>query len=120
MEETLDDWMAAMSFETARDKMRGSGLTPLHFAVMTGRVDLVEALDVPLGRVRRLIDEHYLVGSRRTGVFAVPAAPPGAAAPSDAKNAVAYTATTCLDIISGRHRQKTNRPVGKRWQKENR
>lgn len=35
--------------------------------------DLVEALDVPLGRVRRLIDEHYLVGSRRTGVFAVPA-----------------------------------------------
>lgn len=34
--------------------------------------DLVEALDVPLGRVRRLIDEHYLVGSRRSGVFAVP------------------------------------------------
>lgn len=35
--------------------------------------DLVEALDEPLGKVRRLIDEHYLVGSRRTGVFAVPA-----------------------------------------------
>lgn len=35
--------------------------------------DLVEVLDVPLGRVRRLIDEHYLVGSRRNGVFAVPA-----------------------------------------------
>ncbi|MFT4259807.1 Rv2175c family DNA-binding protein [Microbacterium sp.] len=34
--------------------------------------DLVEVLDEPLGRVRRLIDEHYLVGSRRTGVFAVP------------------------------------------------
>jgi hypothetical protein len=34
--------------------------------------DLVEVLDVPLGRVRRLIDEHYLIGSRRTGVFAVP------------------------------------------------
>nr|WP_201471630.1 Rv2175c family DNA-binding protein [Microbacterium hydrocarbonoxydans] len=34
--------------------------------------DLVEALGVPLGRVRRLIDEHYLVGSRRSGVFAVP------------------------------------------------
>jgi hypothetical protein len=34
--------------------------------------DLVEVLDVPLGRVRRLIDEHYLVGSRRGGVFAVP------------------------------------------------
>lgn len=35
--------------------------------------DLVEALDEPLGRVRRLIDEHYLVGSRRNGAFAVPA-----------------------------------------------
>lgn len=34
--------------------------------------DLVEALGEPLSRVRRLIDEHYLVGSRRTGVFAVP------------------------------------------------
>lgn len=34
--------------------------------------DLVEVLDEALGRVRRLIDEHYLVGSRRTGVFAVP------------------------------------------------
>lgn len=34
--------------------------------------DLVEVLDEPLGRVRRLIDEHHLVGSRRTGVFAVP------------------------------------------------
>jgi hypothetical protein len=34
--------------------------------------DLVEVLDVPLGRVRRLIDEHYLVGSRRNGAFAVP------------------------------------------------
>uniref|UniRef100_UPI00405358CD Rv2175c family DNA-binding protein n=1 Tax=Microbacterium sp. LWH10-1.2 TaxID=3135255 RepID=UPI00405358CD len=35
--------------------------------------DLVEVLDVPLGRVRRLIDEHYLIGSKRSGVFAVPA-----------------------------------------------
>ncbi len=34
--------------------------------------DLVEVLDVPLGRVRRLIDEHYLIGSKRSGVFAVP------------------------------------------------
>lgn len=34
--------------------------------------DLVEVLDEPLGRVRRLIDEHYLVGSRRNGAFAVP------------------------------------------------
>ncbi|MFJ4225848.1 Rv2175c family DNA-binding protein [Microbacterium sp. NPDC089695] len=35
--------------------------------------DLVEVLDEPLGRIRRLIDEHYLIGSRRSGVFAVPA-----------------------------------------------
>jgi hypothetical protein len=34
--------------------------------------DLVELLDEPLGRVRRLIDEDYLVGSRRDGVFKVP------------------------------------------------
>lgn len=35
--------------------------------------DLVEVLGVPLGRVRRLIDDRALVGSKRTGVFAVPA-----------------------------------------------
>lgn len=35
--------------------------------------DLVEVLGEPLGRVRRLIDDHHLVGSRRSGVFAVPA-----------------------------------------------
>ncbi len=35
--------------------------------------DLVEVLDEPLGRVRRLLDDHHLVGSKRGGVFAVPA-----------------------------------------------
>lgn len=35
--------------------------------------DLVELLDESLGKVRRLIDEDYLVGSRRDGVFKVPA-----------------------------------------------
>jgi len=34
--------------------------------------DLVEVLGEPLSRVRRLIAEQYLVGSSRTGVFAVP------------------------------------------------
>ena len=34
--------------------------------------DLVEILDEPLGRVRRLIAEQHLVGSDRSGVFAVP------------------------------------------------
>ncbi|UNK72107.1 Rv2175c family DNA-binding protein [Microbacterium sp. H1-D42] len=35
--------------------------------------DLVEALGETPGRVRRLIDERYLIGSRRNGAFAVPA-----------------------------------------------
>ncbi|GAB3598711.1 Rv2175c family DNA-binding protein [Microbacterium tumbae] len=34
--------------------------------------DLVEALGEPLGRVRRLLDEHHLIGIRHDGVFAVP------------------------------------------------
>lgn len=36
--------------------------------------DLVEVLDESLGKVRRLFDERYLVGSKRDGVFRVPAA----------------------------------------------
>jgi hypothetical protein len=35
--------------------------------------DLTEVLGEPLGRVRRLLDELQLVGSRRDGVFKVPA-----------------------------------------------
>lgn len=35
--------------------------------------DLVERLGEPLGRVRRLLDDKHLVGSRRSGSFAVPA-----------------------------------------------
>ncbi|SJN19563.1 putative transcriptional regulatory protein [Microbacterium esteraromaticum] len=35
--------------------------------------DLVEVLDETPGRVRRLLDERYLIGSRRNGAFAVPA-----------------------------------------------
>jgi hypothetical protein len=34
--------------------------------------DLTEVLGEPLGRVRRLLDENQLVGSRRDGVFKVP------------------------------------------------
>ncbi|MDL9981405.1 Rv2175c family DNA-binding protein [Microbacterium sp. ASV49] len=34
--------------------------------------DLVEVLNEPLGRVRRLLDEHQLIGSRRDGAFKVP------------------------------------------------
>jgi len=34
--------------------------------------ELVETLGEPLGRVRRLLDEKHLVGSRRQGAFAVP------------------------------------------------
>ncbi|MGO2746027.1 Rv2175c family DNA-binding protein [Microbacterium sp.] len=35
--------------------------------------ELAEVLDEPLGRVRRLIAEQYLVGSTRNGAYAVPA-----------------------------------------------
>ncbi|BDV30385.1 Rv2175c family DNA-binding protein [Microbacterium terricola] len=35
--------------------------------------ELVEALGEPLGRVRRLLDEYQLVGSRRDGPLKVPA-----------------------------------------------
>ncbi|MEN2741222.1 Rv2175c family DNA-binding protein [Microbacterium sp. X-17] len=34
--------------------------------------DLVEVLDLPLGRVRKLLDESYLIGVRREGVLKVP------------------------------------------------
>lgn len=34
--------------------------------------ELVEQLGEPLGRVRRFLDEKYLVGSRRNGTFSVP------------------------------------------------
>nr|WP_208382602.1 Rv2175c family DNA-binding protein [Microbacterium ulmi] len=35
--------------------------------------DLIEVLGEPLGRVHRLLDERYLIGSRRDGVLKVPA-----------------------------------------------
>lgn len=35
--------------------------------------DLVEALQLPLGRVRRLLDDKALIGSRREGALRVPA-----------------------------------------------
>lgn len=35
--------------------------------------DLVETLGESLGRVRRLLDDHYLIGSRRDGALRVPA-----------------------------------------------
>ncbi|HYJ51500.1 MAG TPA: Rv2175c family DNA-binding protein [Microbacterium sp.] len=35
--------------------------------------DLTEVLGEPLGRVRRMLDDLQLVGSRREGVFKVPA-----------------------------------------------
>lgn len=36
--------------------------------------DLVDVLGETLGRVRRLLDDHYLIGTRRDGVLRVPAA----------------------------------------------
>lgn len=56
--------------ETASEiDANAAGVTATEWLTMP---DLVDVLDETLGRVRRLIDEHYLVGSRRSGVFAVP------------------------------------------------
>lgn len=56
--------------ETASENsVTAPGVTATEWLTMP---DLVEVLDEALGRVRRLIDEHYLIGSRRSGVFAVP------------------------------------------------
>lgn len=57
------------SSENAAPSEGATSVTPADWLTMP---DLVEALGEPLGRVRRLIDEHYLIGSRRSGVFAVP------------------------------------------------
>ena len=43
-DESYDDWMKTMRFESATDNVEGSGHTPLHFAVAAGRADLCEAL----------------------------------------------------------------------------
>lgn len=45
--------------------------TPATVAWLT-MPELVEALGEPLGRIRRLLDDHHLVGSKRHGAFAVP------------------------------------------------
>lgn len=55
--------------EQSENHLPENGATPTDWLTMP---DLVEVLGEPLGRVRRLIDEHYLIGSRRSGVFAVP------------------------------------------------
>ena len=41
-EEPLEEWMTSMRFQTATDA--GSGCEPVHFAAMTGRANIVEAL----------------------------------------------------------------------------
>lgn len=53
--------------------MSATGNTEITASDWLTMPDLVEVLGESLGRVRRLIDEHYLVGSKRSGVFAVPA-----------------------------------------------
>jgi hypothetical protein len=46
--------------------------TPIETEWLT-LADLTEVLDEPLGRIRRLLDELHLVGSRREGALKVPA-----------------------------------------------
>ncbi|MGP3535095.1 Rv2175c family DNA-binding protein [Microbacterium sp. RD1] len=50
-----------------------SGSEPLPTAWLT-LPELVEEIGEPLGRVRRLIDDSHLIGSRRDGPLKVPAA----------------------------------------------
>lgn len=61
--------MGNVSEQSVNSNPENAGATPTEWLTMP---DLVEVLGESLGRVRRLIDEHYLVGSRRSGVFAVP------------------------------------------------
>jgi ankyrin repeat protein len=42
--EPYDDWMATMRFQTAKDHVRGSGVTPLYYAILAGRTDLINEL----------------------------------------------------------------------------
>lgn len=49
-----------------------SDATPIETEWLT-LADLTQVLGEPLGRIRRLLDERHLVGSRRGGVFKVPA-----------------------------------------------
>jgi len=44
IEETLDEWMAAMKLTSVHDGKRGTGLTPLIYAVCAGRADLCTEL----------------------------------------------------------------------------
>ena len=44
IEETLDEWMAAMKLTSVNDGKRGTGLTPLIYAVCAGRADLCTEL----------------------------------------------------------------------------
>lgn len=60
---------SSQSETASENSVNASGVTATEWLTMP---DLVEVLDEALGRVRRLIDEHYLIGSRRSGVFAVP------------------------------------------------
>ena len=60
--EPYEEWMVAMRFETPKDNVRGSGHTPRHFAAMTGRADLVEALldrGAPIGAKYKKDDPHF-------------------------------------------------------------
>lgn len=61
--------MGNVSEQSENSNPENVAATPTEWLTMP---ELVEALGEPLGRVRRLIDEHYLIGSRRSGVFAVP------------------------------------------------
>lgn len=47
-------------------------LAPQHPTAWLSLPELAEALDEPVGRVRRLLDDLHLIGSRRHGALKVP------------------------------------------------
>ncbi|MET0812986.1 MAG: Rv2175c family DNA-binding protein [Microbacterium sp.] len=48
-------------------------LAPQHPTAWLSLPEVAEALDEPVSRVRRLLDELHLVGSRRNGAITIPA-----------------------------------------------
>ena len=64
-DEHFNEWMSAMRFKSATDDARSTGVTPLHFAIMTGRVGLVSMLldrGAPIECASKLEDRRCQIG----------------------------------------------------------
>ena len=71
-EEPVGEWMATMGFATARDRERSNGLSPLHFACMTGRADLVDWLldrGAPINCAAKKDELRFIINKGDTPLF---------------------------------------------------